>query len=187
MANAMLPQTPLPTVMNAQIDNRREPQTVPSGEPVIVSVGLLPEESDDDCPFGQRRIFPSDQFTLDIFVYNQSSWTRRFEISYPSAGGRKTEQIGGMPESGGKINMEDLKASIVPPGILPLQNRVRVGPLKPSTCQSVRMDFLAVSPGVHSVDLLTLTDVETAYAVNLRSVMDVVVHERTVEEEEKVP
>ena len=30
------------------------------------------------------------------------------------------------------------------------------------------MDFLAISPGVHSVDVLTLTDVETGYAVNLR-------------------
>lgn len=41
-------------------------------------------------------------------------------------------------------------------------------PLKPSTCQSVRMDFLAITPGVHSVDILTLTDIESGYAVNLR-------------------
>jgi hypothetical protein len=46
------------------------------------------------------------------------------------------------------------------------------------------MDFFAISPGVHSVDILTLTDIETGYAVKLRSVMDVVVHERTVEEKE---
>ena len=32
------------------------------------------------------------------------------------------------------------------------------------------MDFLALMPGVHSVDVLTLTDVETGYAVNLRFV-----------------
>lgn len=66
-------------------------------------------------------------------------------------------------------------------------------PLRPSTCQSVRMDFLALSPGVHPVDSLMLTDIETGYAVNLRweklaemvfyslmvsrSVMDIVVHE----------
>ena len=32
----------------------------------------------------------------------------------------------------------------------------------------VRMDFLAVSPDVHSIDTLTLTDVETGFAMNLR-------------------
>lgn len=41
-------------------------------------------------------------------------------------------------------------------------------PLRPSACQSVRMDFLAVSPGVHSVDALTLTDTETGFSMNLR-------------------
>jgi len=68
------------------------------------------------------------------------------------------------------------------PGILPLENRVRIGPLRPSTCQSVRMDFLAVTPGVHSIDTLTLTDIVSGYAMNLRSVMDVVVHEPHEEE-----
>ena len=33
------------------------------------------------------------------------------------------------------------------------------------------MDFLVLTPGVHSVDVLTLTDVETGYAVNLRFVV----------------
>jgi hypothetical protein len=41
-------------------------------------------------------------------------------------------------------------------------------PLRPSTCQSVRMDFLAVTPGVHSIDTLTLTDIVSGYAMNLR-------------------
>ena len=39
------------------------------------------------------------------------------------------------------------------------------------------MEFLAVTPGVHSIEALTLTDVESGYSVNLRSVMDVVVHD----------
>jgi len=30
------------------------------------------------------------------------------------------------------------------------------------------MDFLALTPGVHAIDALTLTDVETGYAMNLR-------------------
>ncbi|KAF8444823.1 TRAPP trafficking subunit Trs65-domain-containing protein [Boletus edulis BED1] len=185
-----VPQTPLPTVFHAQFDGRQDLLSVPSGEPIVVSVGLLPSESDNGiCSVGQRKIYPSEQFTLDIFVYNQSSWTRRFEVSYPDANRRhrKTEQNKPTSGSKGKGVFEELKASIAPPGILSLQNRVRVGPLKPSTCQSIRMDFLAISPGMHSVDILTLTDIETGYAVNLRSVMDIVVHERTIEEKEKVP
>jgi hypothetical protein len=70
---------------------------------------------------------------------------------------------------------------------------VHFRPLKPLTCQSVRMEFLAVAPGVHSIDTLTLTDVQSGFTMNLRcavyanilvlfswyhrSVMDIVVHE----------
>lgn len=41
-------------------------------------------------------------------------------------------------------------------------------PLRPATCQSVRMQFMAMTPGVHPVETLTLTDVETGYSVSLR-------------------
>lgn len=63
------------------------------------------------------------------------------------------------------------------PGVLPMESRVRIGPLRPSACQSVRMDFLAVLPGVHSIDTLTLTDTESGFSMNLRSVIDIVVHD----------
>ena len=41
-------------------------------------------------------------------------------------------------------------------------------PLRPATCQSVRMSFLALAPGVHTIEALTLTDVETQHALMLR-------------------
>lgn len=41
-------------------------------------------------------------------------------------------------------------------------------PLLPLACQSVRMKFLAVSPGVHTIAALTLMDVELGYSINLR-------------------
>lgn len=41
-------------------------------------------------------------------------------------------------------------------------------PLLPLACQSVRMKFLAVSPGVHTIAALTLMDVESGYSINLR-------------------
>jgi len=42
------------------------------------------------------------------------------------------------------------------------------------------MDFLALTPGVHSVDVLTLTDVETGNAVNLRFVVSCLRISRTL-------
>ncbi|KAH7888903.1 TRAPP trafficking subunit Trs65-domain-containing protein [Phlebopus sp. FC_14] len=179
-----IPQTPLPTVYGTNSDPQQLSHT--SGEPVIVSVGLLPIESDDASEsFERRKIYPSGKFTLDIFVYNRSSWTRRFEVSCPDVDRKRRGKVEQnlAAGQGRKAAFEELKAAIEPPGILPMQNRVRVGPLRPSTCQSVRMDFIALLPGVHSVDVLTLTDIETGYSVNLRSVTDIVVHERDEERE----
>ncbi|KAI6157886.1 TRAPP trafficking subunit Trs65-domain-containing protein [Pisolithus tinctorius] len=146
---------------------------ISSVEPIIVSVGLIPND-DPSKLLGQRKIFVSDMFTLDIFVFNQSSWTRRFEVSYPNANLDQRRKI--VQDRVNMIALDELKSTVIPPGILPLQNRVRVGPLRPSTCQSVRLDFLALSSGVHSVNL-TLVDVETGYLMNLRSAIDIVVHE----------
>jgi hypothetical protein len=44
-------------------------------------------------------------------------------------------------------------------------------PLRPSTSQSLRMEFLALSPGVHTIEMLTLTDVETGHSITLRYVL----------------
>ena len=41
-------------------------------------------------------------------------------------------------------------------------------PLQPATCQSVKMGFLALSPGVHTIEALTLTDTDTQHALTLR-------------------
>ena len=78
------------------------------GEPVVVSIGILPlekQQSGKDPTEG--RIFPNDKFTLDIFVFNKSSWMRRFEVTYPDA--RASRKTGGQM------------------GIIPLANRIRIG------------------------------------------------------------
>ncbi|KAJ8515033.1 hypothetical protein ONZ45_g7514 [Pleurotus djamor] len=182
------PTTPLPTVPGAfgeQTMLRELQRAEESGEAIVVSVGLLPTRrqhqlsgslekmasppgtSKKGRKEGDGKIYPLETFTLDIFVFNQSTWTRRLEVSYPD---QRSIRKGGVG-----AGAKDWSGS---PGILPLDNRVRVGPLRPSTCQSVRMEFLALSPGVHSVDTLTLSDVESGFSMNLRSVMDIVVHEK---------
>lgn len=96
----------------------------PGGEPIVVSVGLLPSPhrpglAKKGGKVGQRHashgeVYPLDQFTLDIFVFNQSSWTRRFEVSYPG-------------ERQARRRAKREKGEVRPPGIIPLENRVRVG------------------------------------------------------------
>ncbi|KAJ3865463.1 TRAPP trafficking subunit Trs65-domain-containing protein [Lentinula novae-zelandiae] len=167
---------------------------------IVVSVGILPQqnmhppktsfESSTPLPSSQL-IYPLSTFILDIFVFNRSTWTRRFEISCPDLRSRRkrreVETLTAASRGPGKRRSENVRAGTMKdlstrtpdPGVLPLENRVHIGPLLPSACQSVRMKFLAVSPGVHSIDTLTLTDIESGLAMNLRSVMDVVVHEPT--------
>lgn len=90
------------------------------GEPIVVSVGLLPPPHRAQKGSGKSHageLYPLDQFTLDIFVFNQSSWTRRFEVSYPEERRRRRKAR----ERGDGV--KDGR----PPGIIPLQNRVRIG------------------------------------------------------------
>lgn len=187
-----MPRTPGPYVPSAFGEQRmlnKLQGAAAGGENIVVSVGLLPLEvgarSGEDgkrrgvvgSALGPGKIYPLDVFTLDIFVFNQSGWPRRLEVTCP--GERRRGK-------GRKENEERRRRSVMGgglarkmgyPGVLAMDSRVRIGPLRPSSCQSVRMDFLAVSPGVHSIDTLTLTDVETGFAMNLRAVMDIVVHD----------
>lgn len=120
--------------------------TPEEGEGVVVSIGLLADrredrrnedgEDDDEkaaakTDEGLGRIYPLDRFTLDVFVFNQSSWTRRFEVSYPDRRRRKREraraerQSGYFGEGPGGAVVEKRTESA--PGVVPLENKVRVG------------------------------------------------------------
>ncbi|KAH7344714.1 TRAPP trafficking subunit Trs65-domain-containing protein [Rhizoctonia solani] len=144
------------------LGQRRTPYP-PVLQPVLVSVSLLPPDGSSD-----ERIYPMNTFSLEIFVFNESDVVRRCEISCPA---RKRWR-----QEAAQRSQDDHPGNTA--GILPLENHIRIGPLRPGTCQSVRMRFLAIQPGSHSVDTLTLTDVETGYAINLRDTVNVVVHKR---------
>lgn len=93
------------------------------GEPVVVSVGLMRDVDGEAVSTGIGKIYPLDQFTLDIFVFNRSSWTRRFEVSYPDRRKQRREKLyfEGAAGAEGKSTTSD------DPGIIPLANRVRIG------------------------------------------------------------
>ncbi|GLB39687.1 putative TRAPP trafficking subunit Trs65 [Lyophyllum shimeji] len=181
MGGVLLPQTPGPWVTGGFGEQKMFPRlqhAERSGESIVVSVGLLPltesarRKGSESQVFGPGKIYPLDYFTLDIFVFNQSEWTRRFEVTCPPRRRkRKPGEVEGYQGTTGVAKKSGF------PGILPMDARVRIGPLRPSACQSVRMEFLAVTPGVHSIDALTLTDIESGFSMNLRSVMDIVVHD----------
>ena len=93
-----------------------------SGEAIIVSVGLLPVESTKQSRQGEGilgpgKIYPTDRFTLDIFVFNQSTWTRRFEITCPDRRMRRKMEAGSYDGAA--------KMGLI--GILPMDSRVRIG------------------------------------------------------------
>ncbi|CAE6490467.1 unnamed protein product [Rhizoctonia solani] len=144
------------------LGQRRTPYP-PVLQPVLVSVSLLPPDGSSD-----ERIYPMNTFSLEIFVFNESDVVRRCEISCPA---RKRWR-----QEAAQRSQDDHLGNTA--GILPLENHIRIGPLRPGTCQSVRMRFLAIQPGSHSVDTLTLTDVETGFVINLRDTVNVVVHKR---------
>lgn len=161
-SHAMVPPTPGPLVQPgfpSHDGGYFELQHHRGNETVVVSIGLLPSSNDGR----DHKIIPFDYFAIDIFVYNQSMSTKRFEVCYPLK--RKKALNAG-------------RGAVSPTvGILPLDNRVRIGPLLPGSCQSVRMQFVALLPGVHSLDTLTLTDSDSDISTNLRSVVDVVVRD----------
>ncbi|KAF8331307.1 uncharacterized protein EI90DRAFT_3123467 [Cantharellus anzutake] len=124
---------------------------------VLVSVTLLPPEKPSN-PKSPKLIYPHDVFSLEILVLNLSDEVRRCEVGYSDS--RRLANRG----------VSKLSAAS-PLSLMPLDNKIRVGPLLPGGCQSVRMHILALEPGIHLIDSLTLTDVFHRYTVKLRSVV----------------
>lgn len=130
MGGVPIPQTPGPWIAGAfgeqkmftQLQNAEE-----SGEAIIVSVGLLPlgdvarrRHGEGEVILGPGKIYPLDYFTLDIFVFNQSEWTRRFEVTCPDRTRRRKGTTG-------QDGTSALSKKMGFPGVLPMDARVRIG------------------------------------------------------------
>ena len=129
-SNNAVPSTPLPLVSGAfgeqKMLSRLQNASV-SGESIVVSVGLLPvpdsKMGEKEIMLGPSKIYPLDVFTLDIFVFNQSLWPRRFEVTCPEKrrrrrGGAEIGVYDGGGEAAKKMGY---------PGVLPMESRVRIG------------------------------------------------------------
>lgn len=79
---------------------------------IVVSIGLM-------CRDGKvsQQVKPMEKFTLDVFVFNRSSWARKFELSYPDRKRRQRDSSGRV-KSGTFIHEQ---------GLLPMDNHIRIG------------------------------------------------------------
>jgi hypothetical protein len=124
------PQTPGPTMMGGGFGELMNRGVVEvgggggggrgNGEPIIVSVGLVQPKGKKK----RRELYPLDQFLLDIFVFNKSGWTRRFEVSVPDERRRRKLEEG---SGNGKKSRVGGGGGGEGPGIIPLENRIRIG------------------------------------------------------------
>ena len=127
---ATQPPTPLPHISGAFGEQKMLAKlqgSSTSGENVVVSVGLLPiphhKRGGKEVILGPGKIYPLDVFTLDIFVFNQSLWPRRFEVTCPE---RRRRRRGGA-ESGVYDGGTEAARKMGYPGVLPLDSRIRIG------------------------------------------------------------
>jgi hypothetical protein len=94
-SGAVMVQSPGPMVVGAErgmaMAAAMQNVVEEEGEPIVISVGLLPPSWQLHSGSTSTKIYPLDTFTLDIFVFNQSTWTRRFEISSPDQRRRRKQ------------------------------------------------------------------------------------------------
>ncbi|CAG8684573.1 13360_t:CDS:2, partial [Acaulospora colombiana] len=165
---ALLPSTPGPAAFIPTISERIT-NLEPYSEPVVVSVALLsPIQATGSLEVQKRTqkrdwIYPLDIFALEIFVFNQSPVTRRFEVSLPD---RKRHRKQLLEDKRRSAMQEQAPSNFCLLSVFIALMAFR--PLRPETCQSVRMQFIALRPGLHSVDTLTITDTEAEFSLNLR-------------------
>ena len=115
-----------PAISNKVLDK------LDNGESIVVSVRLMsPRDREDwgDEEDIEERIFPLSKFTIEVFVFNRSTWTRRFELSCPSAARMKRKE---RMSQYGYDTVDDGKNKLDYPGILPVDNRVRIGYVSPN-------------------------------------------------------
>lgn len=95
--------------------------TTPQHDCIIVSVGLQNHAGVDI-----RGLVPYDEFALDIFIFNQSTWTRRFDVSFLE---RRRSRQGHVEGQGQPYNIaaRGKAGGASGSGIVPLESHVRVG------------------------------------------------------------
>ena len=113
-----IPQTPAPRLMAGE----RMPMGIGSSSAeFVVSVSLVHSHSNSSALEDHAHIYPLDEFSLEIFVFNQSPYLRTLEATCPDQKRRRDEKQNLYPVS----SLELWKPS--PPAFVPLEGKVRIG------------------------------------------------------------
>ncbi|WVQ79410.1 hypothetical protein IAT38_001507 [Cryptococcus sp. DSM 104549] len=170
---------------------------------LLVSVKLLPQtapapagdtdplESEVGAGGEARTVRALEPFSLEVFVHNRTEQVRRFRLSIPGReedAGRWEARVREMMEkrnkrgSGATWGLDDalLRQSLASylaqsPGLIPLENDIRCGPLLPGASLAARIRFMALRDGVHRVDKLRVIGVGDEVDFTMSPVIDVVV------------
>jgi hypothetical protein len=102
--------------------------STPQRNCIVVSVELRNHAGADI-----RGLVPYDEFVLDIFIFNQSAWTRRFEVTFLE---RRRRRQGHTEVQGQSYNVatRGKAGGTSGSGIVPLESRVRVGCVTRISC-----------------------------------------------------
>ncbi|KAM0791827.1 hypothetical protein ACM66B_004086 [Microbotryomycetes sp. NB124-2] len=139
-----------------------EDEVADEGNPIAAPV----DHSVQGNKWRTPRIGLLDVFLVEVFVLNRSSQVKRFTVGVPVGA---TSQKSG-PSIGPGQKTDGSTANLVA-----LENDVRIGPLTPNSCASVRLRFLAMRPGAHALDELRVVDVATGLETRLREPLWVIV------------
>jgi hypothetical protein len=66
---------------------------------------------------------------------------------------------------------------VIERGIISLVNDVKIGPMQPNSCAEVEISLLALVPGIHTLDNVTLVDLVTSDGYDCRRIIKVVVED----------
>ncbi|RIA79575.1 TRAPP trafficking subunit Trs65-domain-containing protein [Glomus cerebriforme] len=140
-------------------------------------------------------------FTIHVFVVNRSKHVRRFTVMVPNKKRPNEKAIRNLVAAplGAKVIQNDqivtgngnqsnqlepfldesefikkyLETETPDADIVCLENNVRIGPLHPSTCESVALHFIAIKESLHMIELVQLVDNDTGFITNLRNVLEI--------------
>ncbi|RIB08733.1 TRAPP trafficking subunit Trs65-domain-containing protein [Gigaspora rosea] len=60
-----------------------------------------------------------------------------------------------------------------------LENNVCTRPIRPLTCETVSIRFIAMKESLHVIDLVQLVNIDTGFVTNLRNVLEILIRSRT--------
>ncbi|CAB5371375.1 hypothetical protein RhiirA1_448961 [Rhizophagus irregularis] len=147
------------------------------------------------------KVYVGKVFTIHVFVVNRSKHVRRFTVMVPNKKRPNEKAIRNLVAAplGAKVIQNDqivigngnqpnqlepfldesdfikkyLETETPDADIVCLENNVRVGPLHPSTCESVALHFIAIKESLHMIELVQLVDNDTGFITNLRNVLEI--------------